>query len=297
MMEGVALRNEAGVDALAALAAFVEAHPRLFVLTGAGCSTASGIPDYRDEAGQWKRRQPVQHQEFMASEAVRKRYWARSMLGWRVMGSAAPNASHHALAALEQAGRIGLLLTQNVDGLHQQAGSRAVMELHGGIRQVVCMTCGSRLGRADLQIELERRNGWLLDLEASSAPDGDADLELDFSPVEVPPCAACGGILKPDVVFFGDSVPKPVVESAMAALAEADALLVVGSSLMVYSGYRFCLKAAELGKPLAAVNRGQTRADALLQLKVEGNCGEVLTALLSRSGLGSPGLAARIGQL
>ena len=268
----------------AALAAFVEAHPRLFVLTGAGCSTASGIADYRDAAGQWKRRQPVNHQDFLASASVRQRYWGRSLLGWPILGNARPNAGHLALAQLEDAGHVHQLLTQNVDGLHQQAGSRRVKELHGSIAEVICLDCGSISSRRDLQARLAAGNGWLLEAAAShaqGAPDGDADFETDFSAVAVPPCSACGGVLKPHVVFFGDSVPKPVVEAAMAALAEADALLVAGSSLMVYSGYRFCLKAAELGKPIVAGNLGRTRADGLFALKLEQPCDKALPQLLA----------------
>lgn len=265
-----------------ALAAFVRAHPRLFVLTGAGCSTASGIPDYRDSAGQWKRRQPVQHQEFVGSDAVRKRYWGRSLLGWPTLGDAKPNGSHHALAQLEEDGRIGRLLTQNVDGLHQRAGSRRVTELHGSIGEVICLDCGQVSSRRELQGKLAAANGWLLEaaaVHAQAAPDGDADFDTDFSAVSVPECDACGGVLKPHVVFFGDTVPKPVVDEAMDALAEADALLVAGSSLMVYSGYRFCLKAAEWGKPIVAINLGKTRADELLALKVFEPCDQALSRL------------------
>ncbi|RTL52254.1 MAG: NAD-dependent protein deacetylase [Rhodocyclaceae bacterium] len=267
---------------MASLAAFVRNHPSLFVLTGAGCSTASGIPDYRDAAGQWKRRQPVRHQEFVASEAVRRRYWGRSLLGWPILGDASPNAAHRALARLEEAGHIHHLLTQNVDGLHQKAGSRRVTELHGSIAEVICLDCGAVSPRRDLQERLAQGNGWLLEQAAHSpqAPDGDADIETDFSAVAVPDCLACGGVLKPHVVFFGDVVPKHQVEAAMADLAAADGMLVAGSSLMVYSGYRFCLKAAELGKPIAAVNLGQTRADSLLALKLAQACDTALPCLL-----------------
>jgi NAD-dependent SIR2 family protein deacetylase len=260
-------------------------HPRLFVLTGAGCSTASGIPDYRDAAGQWKRRQPVNHQDFIASAAVRQRYWGRSLLGWTTLGSASPNGAHRALASLEASGHVVQLLTQNVDGLHQKAGSQRVRELHGSIAEVICLSCAEVTPRLTLQSRLAAENGWLLEQAASharTAPDGDADFETDFSAVTVPVCERCGGILKPHVVFFGDTVPKPLVEDAMAHLGEADALLVAGSSLMVYSGYRFCLKAAELGKPIIAVNLGKTRADDLFTLKLEQPCDQALPQLLNR---------------
>lgn len=265
---------------LADLLAFVRAHPRLFVLTGAGVSTESGIPDYRDAAGQWKRRQPVRHQEFLGSPPVRRRYWARSMLGWPVFSRARPNGAHQALAGLEAAGRIHALLTQNVDGLHQAAGHRRVIELHGNLSRVVCTGCGGLLPRAEVQRRLEAGNPWLAGRAATPAPDGDADLdEADLERFETPACPACGGILKPDVVFFGDSVPRPRVEEALALLAESDALLVAGSSLMVYSGYRFCERAHALGKPIAAINLGATRADPLLAVKLHAACGDALAAL------------------
>jgi NAD-dependent SIR2 family protein deacetylase len=263
-----------------ALADFVARHPRLFVLTGAGCSTESGIPDYRDRNGDWKRPAPVTYQAFMGGEAVRQRYWARSMIGWRVMGRAAPGPAHRALARLEQAGRVQLLLTQNVDGLHSAAGSRRTLDLHGRIDTVRCMACEARGPRAELQQELLRRNPDWAALEAHAAPDGDADLDgLDFSHFSVPACPRCGGLLKPDVVFFGEAVPRERVDAAHAALAAADAVLVAGSSLMVYSGLRFVRAAAEAGKPIAAVNLGRTRADDLLALKIEQPIGQALHAL------------------
>ncbi|QQS53373.1 MAG: NAD-dependent protein deacetylase [Candidatus Competibacteraceae bacterium] len=266
-----------------ALADFVERHPRLFVLTGAGCSTDSGIPDYRDHNGDWKRRQPVSYQEFVASERTRQRYWARSLLGWPTFARARPNATHTALAQLEAAGFVHQLVTQNVDGLHQQAGSRRVIDLHGRLDAVVCLACGTRGSRAAMQSALERDNPTFAVLAAVTGPDGDADLEeADFGGFRVPGCARCGGVLKPAVVFFGETVPKPRVERACQRLADADALLVVGSSLMVFSGYRFCKLAAARGQPVAALNLGRTRADGELALKLERNCEMVLTDLLER---------------
>lgn len=263
-----------------ALANFVARHPRLFVITGAGCSTDSGIPDYRDINGGWKRPQPVTYQAFVGELATRQRYWARSLVGWRRFGSALPNATHHALARLETQGKLALLLTQNVDRLHQAAGSRNVVDLHGRLDQVRCLACEHRTLRADFQSLLLDNNPAWADLDALDAPDGDADLaDQDFSGFVIPPCPRCGGMLKPDVVFFGENVPRDRVADATAALDSADAVLVVGSSLMVFSGYRFVNAAAKAGKPIAAVNLGHTRADPLLTLKVNQSCAEALAFL------------------
>jgi len=261
---------------------FIESHPRLFVLTGAGCSTASGIPDYRDRDGQWKRAPPVTFTAFMQELPTRRRYWARSLVGWRRFGHAQPNATHHALAALERQGKVELLVTQNVDGLHQRAGNANVVDLHGRLDTVRCMACDWRGSRHDFQRALVERNPHWADLDAADAPDGDADLEhQDFASFDVPPCPHCGGIVKPDVVFFGENVPRDRVAAAMDACRSADAMLVVGSSLMVYSGYRFAHAAAQAGKPVAAVTLGRTRADALLVLKVDAPCEEALDFLLA----------------
>ena len=260
---------------------FVESHQRLYVLTGAGCSTDSGIPDYRDRQGGWKRPPPVTYQAFMGELATRQRYWARSLVGWRRFGQARPNGTHRALAAQEMQGRLELLLTQNVDGLHQRAGQQQVIDLHGRLDQVRCMGCERRLARADFQQQLVARNpAWAM-LDAIDAPDGDAYLdEQDFSGFDVPACPHCGGLLKPDVVFFGENVPRERVEAANRHLQQADAMLVVGSSLMVFSGYRFVLAASRLGLPIAAVNMGHTRADALFALKLEQPCAQALAFLL-----------------
>ncbi|GGY02823.1 NAD-dependent protein deacetylase [Litchfieldella qijiaojingensis] len=269
-----------------ALAAFVERHPRLMVLTGAGVSTESGIPDYRDDQGAWKRSPPMRHQEFMASPAARQRYWARALIGFRALSEARPGAAHRALARLETMGYVSAVVTQNVDGLHQQAGSRRVIDLHGRAEVVRCMTCQGRRMRHDLHAELEALNPDWLARSAAAGPDGDADLEAeDFSSFRVPACQRCGdGILKPDVVFFGDSVPAERITAALAALEAAEALLVVGSSLMVYSGYRFAREAARQGKPVACLNLGYTRADDLYALKVEASVGLTLNALVESLG-------------
>ena len=255
---------------------WVAGHRRVFVLTGAGCSTASGIPDYRDENGEWKRRPPVMILPFRTKDAVYRRYWARAYAGWPRFTAAAPGAAHRALAAWERAGTLARLVTQNVDGLHQRAGSRAVIDLHGRLDEVVCLGCGARRSREDVQTTMTAANPrW--DATTSTAPDGDADIDPraieTFSP---PRCDGCGGLLKPDVVFFGENVPLPRVDDARAALTNADALLVAGSSLMVYSGYRVVRRAHDLGLPIVIVNRGRTRGDEFAELKIEGDVGTLL---------------------
>jgi len=270
----------AALDAVADLRAFLTTHRRVFVLTGAGCSTASGIPDYRDENGEWKRRPPVMYQALCSQPAVYRRYWARAFAGWPRFRSAEPGVAHRALAAFEETGAMARLVTQNVDGLHQQAGSRAVIDLHGRLDVVVCLGCRARTTREDVQEAMAGANPeW--NAAARAAPDGDADIdEAAIESFEPPRCRQCGGLLKPDVVFFGENVPADRYEDARDALAGADALLVAGSSLMVYSGYRFVRQAHEAGLPIAIVNRGRTRGDELVTVKVEGDVGEVLTAAM-----------------
>jgi NAD-dependent SIR2 family protein deacetylase len=268
-----------------ALREFIHAHEKLFVLTGAGCSTGSGIPDYRNADGEWKRGRPIMLQDFLANERSRQRYWARSLVGFRRMRAARPNDAHRALAALEAQGRVTALVTQNVDGLHQAAGSYSVVDLHGRVDVVRCMSCDRRIAREQVQGELVERNPDFASLDALEAPDGDAALDgIDFAAFEVPACGGCGGMLKPDVVFFGERVPAERVQRAFAALADADAMLVVGSSLMVYSGFRFAQAAAYAGKPIAAVNLGRTRADDLLALKVSAPCADALSFILEPAG-------------
>lgn len=277
------------MGSLADLAAFLGSHRRVLVLTGAGCSTASGIPDYRDEHGAWKRRQPITIEELVSSDRVRRRYWARSLHGWRHMGAARPNAAHHALAALERRGSVSLLVTQNVDGLHQRAGSRRVLDLHGSLDEVVCLSCDFTTSREEHQATLATLNPEFLELSGRVAPDGDMDLDgAHYEAFRVPDCPDCGGVLKPGVVFFGEAVPKPRVERAYAALDDSDALLVVGSSLMVFSGYRFAHRAARQGMPIAILNRGRTRGDALASLKVEAEIGEALSVAVTALGAGTP---------
>ena len=268
-----------------ALEAFVRATPRLLVLTGAGVSTDSGIPDYRGPDGHWKHRRPVMYQDFVDSLAARRRYWGRSVVGWRRVSAGAPNAAHRALAVLEDQGRVHHLVTQNVDGLHQRAGSGAVTDLHGRLDTVQCLDCGARSGRAAFQARLEALNPDWDHADAAIRPDGDVELrEAVYERFAVPDCAHCGGVLKPAVVFFGENVPRPRVRRCLARLDEADGLLVVGSSLMVFSGYRFVRAARRAGQPVAVLNAGRTRADDEIDLKVEAPCGPVLDALARRSG-------------
>lgn len=266
------------------LTRWIAGHRRVFVLTGAGCSTASGIPDYRDEHGEWKRRPPVMIQAFRTQDAVYRRYWARAYGGWPRFTAAVPNAAHRALAAWEGAGTLSHLVTQNVDGLHQRAGSRAVIDLHGRLDVVVCLSCGDRTSREALQVKIAAANAdWRAD--AAVAPDGDADVEAAVIASFVPPhCGRCGGLLKPDVVFFGENVPPDRYALAREALTAADALLVAGSSLMVYSGFRFVHAAHEAGLPIAIVNRGRTRGDDLAALKIEADVSTTLMAATPAAG-------------
>ena len=263
-----------------ALARLLAGSRRLVVLTGAGCSTESGIPDYRDVGGAWKRKPPMMFQEFIGSSSARQRYWARACIGWRQFDSVSPGRSHHALARLEQVGRVDCVITQNVDGLHQRAGSRRVIDLHGRIDGVECLRCRAAFTRAEIQARLNALNPRWAEAHAAMGPDGDALLEEEgWRQFRLVDCVNCQGALKPTVVFFGEAVPAVTVSAAYAALADADALLVAGSSLMVYSGYRFVRAACERGLPVAVVNLGTTRADAQVSLKVEASCGEALERL------------------
>ena len=246
-------------------------------LTGAGLSTESGIPDYRGPGS--RPRTPIQYRDFLASARARARYWARAAIGWRHLASARPNPAHTALSELEARGPLAGIITQNVDGLHQAAGSRAVIELHGAIDRVRCLDCGAISARAAMQARVLAANPALADARAAAAPDGDAELHLDPATIAVPPCEACGGVLKPDVVFFGENVPRPVVDAAWALFDRAEALLVAGSSLAVFSGYRFVRRAAERGVPVAIANLGPTRGDDAAAIKIEARLGELLPRL------------------
>lgn len=255
---------------------------KVAVLTGAGISTDSGIPDYRDAKGNWKRKQPVQHQDFMNSLYSRQRFWARSLIGWPVMRDAQPNESHKILTNLEKAGIISCLITQNVDGLHQKAGHQKVTDLHGRSDRVICTNCQQLYSRDEVHHWMAELNPDFLDHTAESAPDGDADLEdVEFDQFKISECPECGSVLKPDVVFFGDNVEKATVESAKREIEKSDVLLVIGSSLMVYSGYRFCKHAHQLNKPILIINQGTTRADQLAHIKIDDDIGTCLKKLFS----------------
>jgi len=253
---------------------------RVLVISGAGLSTASGISDYRDQAGVWKRPRPVQHQAFVQHLHWRQRYWARSQLGYPAFAQAQPNDAHSALVELEQRGQVFAVITQNVDRLHQRAGQQRVLDLHGRLDRVRCLDCGRQLERNVVQDWLQRQNPWLNEARFTPAPDGDADIELDFSRVKIPHCPDCDGVLKPDVVFFGDAVPKADVERGYRWVEQAQAVLVLGSSLMVYSSFRYVRKAHELGMPVMAINQGKTRADELFSHKANVDCVGGLEKLL-----------------
>lgn len=259
------------------LVRFIRKHSCLTVLTGAGCSTDSGIPEYRDDDGNWKHRQPMQFAEFVNDEMKRRRYWAQSFAGWKRISTARPNPAHRAIAKLERAGFVACVITQNVDNLHRAAGSRNVIDLHGILRHTRCLDCGMQGSRADYQNRLQESNpGWSTATTAI-APDGDARISNeDFRSFNVPGCIRCNGVVKPDVVFFGEAIPGSRASTAKRFLEQSDALLVVGSSLMVFSGYRFVRLASETDKPIAIVNRGTTRADALATHKMSANCAEIL---------------------
>jgi NAD-dependent SIR2 family protein deacetylase len=255
---------------------------RVLVLTGAGVSTDSGIPDYRGRSAPVRRRPPIQHQDFVRDPAVRARYWARSTLGWPRFRDVAPNVTHHALGTWQRHGQLAGLVTQNVDRLHQKGGAVDVIELHGALAQARCLGCGRLEERDALQARLLSENPHVERWTFSVLQDGDVELPDDVvAHFQVPACLTCRGVLKPDVVFFGDAVPPPRVQAAFARLERADVLLVLGSSLTVFSGYRFALKARELGRPVVIVNEGPTRADALAALKVEAPLAEVVPALVA----------------
>jgi NAD-dependent SIR2 family protein deacetylase len=259
------------------------------VLSGAGLSTESGIPDYRGPSGLARRAgSPMTYQAFTGSAAARQRYWARSHLGWRHVTGAAPNAGHHAVAALERAGLVSGIITQNVDGLHQAAGAVAVTELHGSLHRVVCLSCWERSSRESLDSRLLAANpGWAAaGAEPAVHPDGDVALEETGGFLLVD-CLSCGGVLKPDVVFFGENVPRPRADDCYSLVSAASGLVVLGSSLTVFSGLRYVRHAAKLGIPVVIVNQGATRGDALAAATVDGALGSVLTSVVRGLGLAS----------
>jgi NAD+-dependent protein deacetylase sirtuin 4 len=270
---------------------------RVVVLAGAGCSTESGIPDYRGSETRLRARSPIQYGEFVGRAEARQRYWARSVVGWPRLTAARPNPTHQALARLEAGGVVAGVITQNVDGLHQAAGSRRVIELHGSLGQVVCLGCGARIARAALQDRLVADNaGWLRNLptrmpdhDIEAAPDGDAELGAEVvADFRVAACDRCDGVLKPDVVLFGENVPKDRVAEAWQLYDAAEVLLVLGSSLAVFSGRRFTDRATREGVPVGIINLGPTRADATAVVKVEERLGAALPAIAEALGPSPP---------
>jgi NAD-dependent SIR2 family protein deacetylase len=266
-------------DSVCVLLSLFGRFDKVTVLSGAGCSTASGIPDYRDDGGNWKHRKPVHLAEFLSSAGARRRYWARSFAGWSRIANAKPNAAHLALAALERMQKVDCVITQNVDNLHSRAGSRNVIDLHGLLHRVRCLGCGVIVARDGFQQQLAEANPHWSATVAGFAPDGDARLAAsDFGDFRVPECGSCGGTWKPDVVFFGEGVPAERVERATASVRRSDALLIVGSSLMVLSGLRFARMARALDKAVIIINRGKTRADDLATAKLTDDCGALLSS-------------------
>ena len=268
---------------LASLVRFVHDHQPLCVITGAGCSTNSGIFDYRDAEGNWKRPQPVLLDEFLKSISARRRYWARSMLGWRLFSRATPNIAHVALKRLEEHGIVRSVITQNVDDLHEAAGQRNVIPLHGSLRTVTCVSCQAQVRREEIQDRLEATNPDFV--AAAVMPDAGGEgyysIEVDESFV-VPQCKACGGMLKPDVVFFGGNISSNVKRDANEAIRQAKGVLVVGSSLMVYSSFRLVKLAHVLGIPIAILGFGVTRGDALASVKIRGEITSTFKELITR---------------
>ncbi|MFJ6406646.1 NAD-dependent protein deacetylase [Streptomyces hydrogenans] len=255
----------------------------VLVLSGAGISTESGIPDYRGEGGSLARHTPMTYQDFTGGERARRRYWARSHLGWRTFGRARPNDGHRSVAAFGRAGLLTGVITQNVDGLHRAAGSDGVVELHGGLDRVVCLDCGDVSARRELARRLEEANPGFDPVPAAVNPDGDADLtDEQVADFHVVPCVVCGGVLKPDVVFFGETVPAERVERCRELVRGATSVLVLGSSLTVMSGLRFVRQAAQAGTPVVIVNRDATRGDTLAAARVALPLGKALTAVAER---------------
>ncbi|GHE91521.1 NAD-dependent protein deacetylase [Amycolatopsis deserti] len=253
------------------------------VLSGAGLSTESGIPDYRGETGSLRRHTPMTYQEFVAAEHARQRYWARSHLGWRTIARARPNDGHRAVAALRAAGVVGGVITQNVDGLHQAAGTPDVVELHGSLDRVVCLSCRALTPREELDRRLREANPDFTATATRINPDGDVDLaDSAVRGFRVVPCRSCAGVLKPDVVFFGENVEPSRVDRCYRLVEQASALLVLGSSLTVMSGLRFVRRAAEAGKPVAIINRGPTRGDKYASVRVDLPLGHALPELAAR---------------
>jgi len=260
---------------------------KIWVLSGAGISAPSGIPTYRDNKGNWQAGIPIQHNEFITQESFRKRYWARSMAGWIITGHAKPNAAHQSVTLLQENGLLSKIVTQNVDRLHSNAGAKEVIDLHGRIDQIICLDCNDISRRTDYQPRLVESNpeleAYIERISSKALPDGDANIDdYETDTVNIPPCEKCAGRLMPDVVFFGGIVPKERVELAFKTLAEADCLLVIGSSLKVFSGFRFPRWAHQNNLPLYAINQGEMRGEEMFDLVVPESCEEVLPELVNQ---------------
>ena len=263
------------------LADFIRANPKLLIISGAGCSQDSGIPTYRDKQGNWLRNDPIQHKDYLSDPFMRQRYWTRSYYGWQQIAQAKPNRAHQSLATLQQHGFGTRLVTQNVDGLHQLAGHKGVIDLHGRLSEVVCLDCSEITDRNKHQQRLDEENPSLNKLRSQPElrPDGDAEVDNSIaSTLNLPRCLNCDGVLKPNVVFYGGSVDRGLVQKIYQMTQAADAILIVGSSLMVFSSFRFVKRARELQKPIVVINEGVTRADEFLTMKFEQPCQELLTA-------------------
>jgi NAD-dependent SIR2 family protein deacetylase len=274
--------TEARISGSFGILADVVTSGEVAILSGAGLSTESGIPDYRGPTGLARRATPMTYQTFAGSAAARRRYWARSHVGWRHIARAAPNDGHLAVAELSRRGLLTGIITQNVDGLHQAAGASGVTELHGSLHQVTCLSCGQRTSRTELGRRLEAANpGWDTEAAASINPDGDAVLDDEAAAsFRIADCALCQGVIKPDVVFFGENVPRPRVQACYTLVENASALVVLGSSLTVMSGLRYVRHAAKLGRPVVIVNQGATRGDPYATATLDAPLGQTLSALV-----------------
>lgn len=271
-------------NAIEQLISALNDHQPALVLTGAGISTASGIPAYRNTSGEWVHPRPVLAAQFKAHDNVRRRYWRRSMSGWPVFNAAKPNSAHKFVTALQTAGVVSDIITQNVDGLHQAAGSRHVIELHGNLNRVMCLNCKSTLSRYELQQQLLEINSefageeFNIGADGDATPTGKANSDNNFNYVA---CKLCNGMLKPDVVFFGENVPADIVTAGRQSLTKSGCLLCIGTSLTVLSGFRYCREAVSQNKPVYILNRGKTRADDIATLKADVDCEEALSAMVT----------------
>tara|TARA_B100001093_G_C26850789_1_gene1025053 strand:- start:3295 stop:4137 length:843 start_codon:yes stop_codon:yes gene_type:complete len=267
-------------EARTCLLNFFEEKEKAAVLTGAGISVGSGIPSYRNEQGEWKAGNPIAHRDFVEKENSRQRYWLRSYAGWRRVSEAKPSKAHFALQRLQAEGKISTIITQNVDRLHQSAGSKNILDLHGRLDQVTCLNCAKIYRRSFIQVLLKKQNPFLKESESIN-PDGDAKIESPFvGDLKTPSCLTCGGILKPNVVFFGDSVDKNLVEEAYESVTNADALIVIGTSLSIFSGFRFLRHAAKLKLPVMVINPGRFRGEELANIHLPHKADDVLPLLV-----------------